>query len=147
MPEPMKFQTRSAKAAERGEDVPELIPFEIEGVHFSDPDRVWVETFHALPFAPSGVLDDLSRSVSQDQRGRVAFHRTSVVQFFEGVLVEEDVQRFQDLVHDKDRIVELEDLAAIMAELQKAITGVPLPRRSSSTNGRGRGPSTSVATA
>lgn len=147
MAEPMKFQTRSAKAAERGDAVPELIPFEIEGVHFSDPDKVWVETFHALPIAPSGVLDDLSRSVSQDQRGRVTFNQVSVVQFFEGVLVEQDVQRFLDLVHDKDRIVELEDLGNIMAELQKVITGVPLGRRSSSTNGRGRGPSTSVATA
>lgn len=117
-------------------DEPEPIAFTLGGVGSIDGQK-WEESFSAVPVAPGGVLDDLTSSVSLDERtGNTVVHHMRVLQFFRGVLIDDDVERFEALVRDKNRVVPLEKLADILAWLTEELTG--RPTQPSSTSGRGR---------
>jgi hypothetical protein len=108
--------------------------FDLEGTL---PDgSPWQERFTTVPEAPAGVLDDLMSSVSVDADGRQSWNRVSLMRFMRGVLVEEDVVRFDRLAHDKDRIVSLETLGDVMVWLAEELSGRPSSRPSDSPSGR-----------
>lgn len=111
-----------AETAER-----EPVTFDIGGYRQSTKEQ-WKETFTCLPEAPSGVLDDLATSSLLDDKGRRVFNAPSLLAFFEGVLVEEDVARFRAITHDKDRIVTLDLLGDVMMYVAEEITGRPTGR-------------------
>lgn len=104
--------------------------------------KEWTERFHCVPDIPPAAWDDLSSSVGTDRRGRQVYNHVSLLRFFNQVLVDEDVERFNDLMSDKDKAVEIEVLGEIMEWLTEAASGVPTQRRPASTNGAGRAAST-----
>lgn len=97
-----------------------------------ETDEEWSETFRCLPVAPGGALDDIAAAVSIDDQGRMTFNKVSVLRFIRAVLVEADEQRFDAVVRDKRRMVELEVLGEIMIDLSEGYTNRPTgPQRTS----------------
>lgn len=97
-----------------------------------ESDEEWEETFRCLPVAPGGALDDIAAAVSIDDHGRMTFNKVSVLRFIRAVLVEADEQRFDEVVRDKRRMVELDVLGEIMIDLSEGYTNRPTgPQRTS----------------
>lgn len=97
-----------------------------------ESDEEWEEMFRCLPVAPGGTLDDLSSAVSVDEHGNMTFSKVSVLRFIRSVIVEGDEHRFDQMVRDKRRMVELEILGEIMMDLSAEYTGRPTgPQRTS----------------
>lgn len=86
-------------------------------------DETWSETFRCLPTAPGGALDDLVSAVSVDERGNIAFSRVSVLRFIREVLIPGDENRFEQMVRDKYKLLDLEVLGQIMMDLSEELTG------------------------
>lgn len=118
-----------------------LRPFDLDGVGVMSGEE-WSERFHCVPDIPPAAWDDLASSVGTDRRGRQVYNHVSLLRFFNQVLVDDDVERFNDLMADKDKAVEIEVLGEIMEWLTEAESGVPTQRRPASTNGAGRAAST-----
>lgn len=116
---------------ERDEPEPDPITFTVEGRFATSGDR-WSETFTVVPVAPGGVLDDVARMVGVDGRGKRVWNAPSVMKFLTGVLIEPDVARFDDLVHDKERLVELEALGEITEWVSEQLFN-PRPTQPSSS--------------
>lgn len=108
--------------------LPEREPttFMLDGV--GGDGEPWKEQFTCLAVAPSGVLDDLTSSSLLDPQGNRVYNATSLIAFFEGVLIEDDVVRFRRLVHDKNRIVDLDTLGDLMQWLSEELLGRPTKR-------------------
>jgi hypothetical protein len=117
---------RSFVPSEPGEQK-ELPTFDIGGFRRSNGEA-WKETFTCLPEAPPGVLDDLMTASIIDDRGNRQYNAPSLLAFFEGVLVEEDVRRFREWSHDKDRTVAIETLGEVMMWLAEEVAGRPTKR-------------------
>lgn len=97
----------------------------------------WREEFWLLPTAPVGVVDDLLSSITLTEDGKLSYRQVSVLRFFRGILVDADVPRFEALMRDKDRVVDLGTLGEIMMELGEEMLGVrPTLPPSPSTGGR-----------
>lgn len=88
-----------------------------------DTGKEWSETFRCLPEAPGGALDDIAAAVSVNERGEIAFSRVSVLRFIRDVLVPADEQRFEQMVRDKHKLLDLDLLGAIMMDLSQELTG------------------------
>lgn len=101
----------------------EPITFEIGG--YRGNGEVWKETFTSLPEAPPGVLDDLATSSLVDDKGNRRYNTPSLLAFFEGVMIDEDVVRFREIMHDKDRVVSIETLGDVMTYLAEELTDRP----------------------
>lgn len=86
----------------------------------------WTETYHFLPFAPTGVLDDLMRSVGTDPiTGENVFNAPSLNRFITGALIATEVGRFELLSRDKNRILPIDTLGAAALWLAKQMTDRP----------------------
>ena len=85
----------------------------------------WSETFTCVPVAPAGVLDDFVSIATVDARGNRQWNAPSLLRFLTGVLVDEDVVRLNELVHDKARIVELNVLGEVVLWLSQELLGRP----------------------
>lgn len=105
----------------------EPLSFDIGGFRQSDGEA-WKETFTCVPEAPSGVLDDLTSSTLIDDKGNRIYNATSLLAFFEGVLIDDDVKRFRAITHDKDRIVPIEYLGDVMMWLSEEFMERPTQR-------------------
>lgn len=88
-----------------------------------DLTTTWQVSLEAVPTAPSGVLDDLARSVTIDSRGRQTWNSLSLSRFMEGVLLDDCLEAYQDLARDKNRILPLEVLGDVVMWLTGKITG------------------------
>lgn len=99
-----------------------LLEFTDEG-EVLDSGEEWSETFRCLPTASGGALDDLVSAVSVNDRGEVEFSRVSVLRFVRELLIPADVVRFEQMVRDKRRLIELDVLGAIMMDLAQEVTG------------------------
>lgn len=104
-----------------------LKPIERAG---EEPVKTWAEDFAALRVAPSGALDDLMRAIGKDDRGRTVFNSVSLQSFMRSVLVDEDQeQRFDALMRDKNRLVPIQTLGDIVLWLaEEQSSGRPTPR-------------------
>lgn len=107
--------------------------FDLGGTHRIEKDddgnpKRWVETFTCIPVAPAGVLDDLASASTVDSNGNRVYNARSLVSFFEGVLIDEDVERFRAIVRDKNRIVPLAQMGDVMIWLAEELTGRPTQR-------------------
>lgn len=97
-----------------------------------ESEEEWSETFRCLPEAPGATLDDLVSAVSVDDEGNISFSRVSVLRFIRSVVVESDEQRWNEMVRDKRRLVDLDVLGEIMMDLAAGYTGRPIgPQRTS----------------
>lgn len=124
--------------------VDEEITFVLDGVGVITGEP-WEETFRVVPVAPAGVLDDLAASVGVTDAGDRVWNQVSLLRFIRGVIVDEDVPRFQRLTHDKDRVVALQLLGDVMIWLSGELVGHPTTRPSASTGGRSPAAPTSTA--
>jgi len=80
------------------------------------------EEFTAIPTIQGKVLMDLvSRSQSEDPLEAMSVIST----FFEKILVDESLERFNALLEDKERIVTMETLGEIIAWLVEEYSGRP----------------------
>jgi hypothetical protein len=107
-----------------GSPAPEPVTFDLSGGPPLSAEE-WEETFTCLPVAPAGVLDDFVNIVSIDARGNRVYDAPSLLNFLKGVLVDEDVDRLNALVHDKRRVVELATLGEVVMWLSQELLGRP----------------------
>ncbi len=109
-------------------------------------DEEWSEEFRCLPTAPGGALDDLVAAVSVDDRGEITFSRVSVLRFVREVLIPGEEQRFERMVRDKYRLLDLEVLGQIMMDLAEELTGrrPTGPQRTSPGSSAGTGDGSTV---
>jgi hypothetical protein len=136
MPDKLVFRTED-------KSVDDFIEFTVEGKTLDGEE--WSETFQALPRIPAGVLDDLTAYATMDALGNVMFSQPFITAFFEKVLVDGDGERFTDMVHDRERLVDIELLGKIMDALGEKIGGLPFASSSVSTGGRSSGRTTPKA--
>lgn len=115
-----------ATAPPDGEEAEVLVgpTFTLEGGPPVSP-IAFAETFTCVPVAPAGVLDDLASCVRVDGRGNQIYDAPSLIRFTRGVLLDDDVDRFVDLCHDKKRIVQLDDLGGAVMWLSEVLLGRP----------------------
>ncbi len=102
----------------------ELVEFDLEGFRFSNGEP-WTEHFRCVEVAPPAVLDDLVSSSSIDERGNRKYYTPSLIAFMNGVIVDEDLPRFNALMRDKDRAIEIEILGETVIWISEEIVGRP----------------------
>lgn len=80
------------------------------------------EEFTAIPTIQGKVLMDLvSKSQSEDSIEAMG----TITKFFDSVLVDESIERFNALLEDKERIVTMETLGEIIGWLVEEYSGRP----------------------
>ena len=112
----------------------EPVRFTLEGVTVGDDGSrgdPWEESFSCVPIPPAGMLDDLSAMAHVGPDGSQVFNAPSLLRFMRGVLIDADVKRFEELVHSKTHVVELDVLGAVVIWLSEAYTARPTPPPSS----------------
>lgn len=107
----------------------EAIQFTLQGLTFPD-GLPWEETFSCLPSAPAGVLDDFVQAAGAFDGSNI-WTAPSLTGFLRSVMLDADVERFDGLLHDKSRIVELQDLGELVMWLSSELMGRPTPPLSS----------------
>jgi hypothetical protein len=85
----------------------------------------WDEVFTCVKALPAGVLAEIGVTVGVNDRGELSYGRQAVVRFLRSMLVPEDRLRYDELVHDTDRVVEVEDLGPIMILLIGKLSAHP----------------------
>lgn len=86
----------------------------------------WSVDLEALPIAPSGILDDLMRSVVIDEStGQQKWNAMSLNRFMDGALLDEHTATFQELVRDKNRLLPIETLGRVVSYLSERMTKRP----------------------
>jgi hypothetical protein len=102
----------------------DAVTFDISGQFTRDPEaEPWTERFTCVGLAPAGVLEALTTSISLDATtGRRRYNSMSCMAFVRAVLVPEDVERWDALLEDTDRLVGLIDLVGIVAWLSDELT-------------------------
>lgn len=99
------------------------------------------ETFHCLPVPPGGATLRLVNAVMKDDRGRQVYHLPDIDAFMREVLIEkrtivgddevavveatDDVERWDKLLHDKERPIPIPVLGAVFMWLQAEYTSRP----------------------
>jgi hypothetical protein len=91
------------------------------------------ETFHCRPSLQGKFLLDLVAESSSDEPGAAAL---VMKKFFETVLVEESLERFNALAEDPDRIVSVETLSEITSWLVEEYSARPTQRPEDSPSGQ-----------
>lgn len=117
-----------------GEAPPELHEFTLQGVGQLS-NEPWSETFRCLTKAPASALDDLARSIGMNERGEQVWNQVSLLRFFFTVLHPDDEERFDKLVRDKDRTVDIGQLGDVMLWLSSEYGDRPTQPPSSSAGG------------
>ncbi len=88
-------------------------------------DEVWTEKFTCLSKVPAKVLDKLVASMGMS-RGEVSFDNLHICGFLRACLVPTDRDRWDALLDDEARIVDLdEDLSPILDLLTGGLFGRP----------------------
>lgn len=117
------------------------LSFELVG-HYTNPPAdgpdEWSETFTCVGLAPAGVLEDLTTTMSVDAlTGRRRYSTMACLGFIHQVLIPDDEERFDVLMHDKNRIVGLIEMVEVTAWLSDMLTLRPTGPSSGSTPGGG----------
>ncbi len=88
----------------------------------------WSEAFTALPAIPAGAMVDL---------GNGLMPTVDAARFIGSILVEADVERWEALIRDKERIVSEVALAKILTHVFAGVSGRPIVPLESSSSGPG----------
>lgn len=91
-------------------------PEEVEPLFFEIDE----ERFDAHPVVPGAVILEFASGADGDGTGAA-----QILTFFERVLVPESKERFFELIHDTNRVVELELLSDIVGFLVEEYTDRP----------------------
>lgn len=98
---------------------------EVDGEVLHKEDEVWQESFTCLSKVPAKVLDKLITSMGMSQ-GQVSFENLHICGFLRACLVPADRPRWDALLDDDARIVDLdEDLSPILDLLTGGLFGRP----------------------
>lgn len=84
--------------------------------------RLYGEEFNCIPAVQGSVILDLV-SASADEAG--AASAEMITGFFQSVLEDESLERFNALIHSKDKIVSIEQLGEITGWLVEEYTNRP----------------------
>lgn len=114
----------TAPSAAPEQPAKEPVEFDLEGARFSN-NEPWSEHFACVEVAPPAVLDDLVSSSTIDERGNRIYHTPSLIAFMNGVLVDQDLPRFNALMRDKDRAIDIQTLGEIVVWISEEIVGRP----------------------
>lgn len=106
------------------------LTFDLEGE--KTDGREWSESFTARPAIPGAILLDFIADADSNDGGRAA---EALVTFMTDVLIEEDKNRFTDLIRDTDRIIEIELLGDICEWLVSEYASRPTEQSSTSVAG------------
>lgn len=85
----------------------------------------WEESFTCLPTIPGSALEILSKAVGVNAAGEQVYNRPSVIGFLRATLPPTDQARFDALVVDPHRTVELEVLAQVMRVINDKVVNRP----------------------
>lgn len=66
----------------------------------------WKEEFTCLPSAPPAVSEALRGSIVQGTDGERVYQQASILEYIEGVLIDEDQERWAALMADRKRLVD-----------------------------------------
>lgn len=125
--------------------LPDPHPFRLEGKRRSDGER-WVEDFAVLGDIPQGPVGDLASMVTITKDGGIRYSALACTRFLRAVIVPEDEDRWDALLYDKDRPVNIDALGPVaLWAAGHASGGRPTGRLSSSTTGQPSTPDTSEA--
>lgn len=117
------------------------VTFDVDGV---DTDqRPWKESFEAVPAVPGAALLDFIADADSDDGGRAS---QALVDFLEGAIVEDDKERFRDLIRDPKRLIEIETLAQICEWLVEQYATRPTEPSKPRSTGRAKSGRGSTAT-
>jgi hypothetical protein len=114
----------------------DLVPFVIEGVNADGSP--WTEEFMALPKAPPGVLFDLVNAVGLAENGQMVYSAQAIGAFMSAVLHptwNNQVERWERLMRDPFRTVDVQVLGQIMMDLAEEVGGFPTTPPASSAGG------------
>lgn len=120
----MAHKTFGNVAADSKDELKPGPTFDLEGGPPTSKET-WKESFTCVPVAPAGVLDDLARMVQVDARGNQIYNSPSIMRFLVGVMIDADLDRFDALVHSKDRVVPLEVVVEVAMWLMEETVGHP----------------------
>lgn len=84
--------------------------------------KIHDEDFSCIPAIQGKVMLDL---VARSQSENAAVQSETIVKFFDAVLEEESLARFNELLEDKHRVVSVETLGEIVAWLMEQYTNRP----------------------
>lgn len=99
---------------------------DLEGPHTSDADKTWQESFTCLRVAPAAVLDVIAGSVNVNRAGQVtAIHQAQAIPILRELIVPTDIGRFEQLLADRDRVVDLATLWEAAMWVVGQLTGRP----------------------
>lgn len=115
------------------EPVPDPRSFRLRGRSLLT-DEPWVEDFQVVGWIPQGPLADLAGALTIEN-GRISYRTPTVVRFLRQVLVAGDVARFNELIEDKHRPVNIDQLGAVMLWAAGIETERPTGPQSGSTSG------------
>lgn len=101
------------------------------------------EEFACKQAISGALLLDFVRRADSDSGGMAA---EAIVEFLGQALTEDDAERFDALIKDPERIVEIETLGEIVGWLVEQYTTRPTKARSRSASGRSSAGPTSTAT-
>jgi len=102
---------------------------EIEPLSF----KIHKEEFHCIKQVQGKVLMEI---VSMSQGENSAISLELIEKFFSSVLHDESYKRFESLLHDKDKIVDVETLGEITGWLIEQYTNRPTQRPENSSGGQ-----------
>lgn len=133
MTAPHRFKMRSPDPA-----TPPL-QFVLEGVTSPGDDDTdpapWEETFTVVETLPPGALADLAFSITVTNDGEIKYNAVGVTRFLRAVIVPGDEQRWDALMRDKRRQVDLAVLADVLMLVNGAKTNRPTGPRPGSPDG------------
>lgn len=100
-----------------------------------ETDRPWEESFTLVPEIPPGAHLDLLSGAVVGEDGAIAWNMFPMVRFIRAVIIPEDETRWDDLIRDKTRRLQVERVGELMFWITGEKTGRPTGRRSSSSSG------------
>lgn len=93
------------------------VTFDLEGIDLNK--KAWKESFEAIPQLPGASLLDFIADADSNEGGRAS---QAVIEFLEGCVLEDDKERFRELIRDPKRVIHIDDLADICEWLVEVYT-------------------------
>jgi hypothetical protein len=93
------------------------VTFDLEGTGIDS--KSWKESFEAIPQVPGASLLDFIADADSNQGGRAS---QAVIDFLEGCVIDEDKERFRELIRDPKRVIHIDDIADVCEWLVEVYT-------------------------
>lgn len=118
-------------------------PFVVDGLTLTEGEP-WEEAFNVMAYPPQGALVDMAAGV-RIVNGEITYQAASVVRFLRDVILPSEEARWDALMRDKERAVDVEVLGTIMLWAAAVVADRPTGPLSSSTGGQRDEPAGSEA--